>query len=111
MRWHSRDGRLLATGGNDRIIKLWDVATGTQQFVLRGHDSRIWRMEFSPDGHRLASGSTALSVRLWDVESGQEVLALKTGMNAAFGPDGHQLFVAGMDGMLRIYDSRPLEGD
>jgi hypothetical protein len=48
-------------------------------------------------------------VRLWDVDSGQEVLALKTGMNTAFGPDGQRLFVAGIDGMLRIYDARPLE--
>jgi WD40 repeat protein len=64
----SPDGRRLATGCNDRTIKLWDTATGEEVFTLRGHMSGVIRVAFSRDGRRIASGSWDRTVRVWDTK-------------------------------------------
>jgi dipeptidyl aminopeptidase/acylaminoacyl peptidase len=62
----SRDGRRLATGSEDRTIKLWDTTTGEEVFTLRGHTGGVLCVAFSPDGRRIASGGWDRTVRVWD---------------------------------------------
>ena len=52
----SPDGQLLATGGWDRIVTLWDVKTQTVYRTLKGHTGEIRALAFSPDGKLLVSG-------------------------------------------------------
>ncbi len=63
----SRDGRLLATPGSDRAVRLWDVATGRQLAELP-HDGEAYALAFSPDGKTLATtGIDDRVVKVWDV--------------------------------------------
>ena len=64
----SPDGRRIATGGDDRTIKLWDTSTGEEVFTLRGHTSGVYTIAFSPDGRRLVSGSIDMTARVWDLD-------------------------------------------
>ena len=69
----SPDGSLLATASSDATARLWDVASGAERSVLRGHgDSLAW-CAFSPDGAVLATASFDRTVRIWDVASGAEL--------------------------------------
>ena len=63
----SPDGKTLASGGSDKTIKLWDVATGKNTATLNGHTNEVFSVAFRPDGKTLASGGPDKTIRLWDV--------------------------------------------
>jgi WD40 repeat protein len=62
----SPDGKILATGGQDAWIKLWDTATGQEQASLPSK-THVTDLAFSPDGRILAAVNENESVSLWDV--------------------------------------------
>jgi WD40 repeat protein len=61
---YSPDGSVLASGGEDRKIRLWDRAAGRENSILRGHPACVYSLAFSPDGQTLASGGRN-TLRLW----------------------------------------------
>ena len=63
----SPDGKTLASGSDDKTVKLWDVATGKNTATLKGHNHWVWSVAFSPDGKTVASGSGDKTIKLWDV--------------------------------------------
>jgi WD40 repeat protein len=66
----SPDGNLLATGGEDATIRLFDThaESGAQQLALRGHEFVVSGLDFSPDGTRLASAAPDGVVRVWALD-------------------------------------------
>ena len=56
----------------DRLVKLWDTASGTLLATLGSHTDGVLSVAFSPDGTLLASGSWDQTIKLWDVESRNE---------------------------------------
>ena len=103
------DGKTLVTGGQDNVAKLWDVATGKELHVLRGHGNAIESVAFSPDGKTLATGSWDATIRMWDVETGRAERALSGHGSAAgavaFSPDGKTLASGGWDNAVKFWDA------
>lgn len=67
----SPDGRFIASGADDRSIKLWATETGELHRTLVGHRSVVNDVTFSLDSSHLLSASRDGTVALWNVESGE----------------------------------------
>ena len=95
------DGRLLATGSEDRTVKLWDVQARTLLATLEGHADSVLSVAFSPDGRLLATGSRDGTVKLWDVQSQGELQTLLGGNSGNWiRVDRRQRVFRGDDGTL-----------
>ena len=102
------DGRWLATGGSDKTVRIWDVATGEERAVLARRAERVEAVAVAPDGRWLAVGGWGRTVRIWDVATGQQRRALATRTKwvgaLAVSPDGRWLATGSHNGSVRIWD-------
>jgi WD40 repeat protein len=80
----SHDGSMIAAtmqrrNSFDRLIKIWNAATGKEIWTFTGHTEPIMGIGFSPDGKRLVSADRNGTIRIWDVESGWEIKTIQHG--------------------------------
>lgn len=73
----SPDGKLVAAGGMDDLVRVWDAATGQIKHQLRRHKGEVTSVAFSPDSSRLASSAMDGTAALWDMVSGALVEHLR----------------------------------
>ncbi|WNM33421.1 NB-ARC domain-containing protein [Streptomyces sp. Li-HN-5-11] len=102
------DGTWLATGGDDKKVRIWDRASGTCTTVLTGHRDAVGAVAIAPDGTWLATGGDDKKVRIWDRASGTCTTVLTGHRGAvrsvAIAPDGTWLATGGDDKKVRIWD-------
>lgn len=111
------DGRTLATGGEDRTVRVWDLSTGKERAILTGHTDNVEAVAFSPDSSLLATASQDGSLSLWDLTTGQKRASLLGGdallhhqgmalpvLDVKFSPDGLLLASGGAGGTVRLWD-------
>ncbi|MSU33708.1 MAG: DUF1553 domain-containing protein [Pedosphaera sp.] len=72
----SPDGQHLATAGADHLIKIWDVASGTEQFRLEGHTAPIVAIGFNGDSSRLVSAGADKQLTVWELATREKIIAL-----------------------------------
>ncbi|WP_293208259.1 NACHT domain-containing protein [Microcoleus sp. PH2017_01_SCD_O_A] len=104
----SPDGKLLATGGTDGVVRCWDVASGKELLTCKGHSNWVSSVAFSPDNKTLASGSSDKTIKLWERHSGE---CLKTFQghsdlvrSVAFSPDGKTLATGSDDRSVKLWN-------
>lgn len=103
----------LAVGGylrgkNVRVISIFNFRAGQVLAEIRGFNSDIKCMTFSPDGRHLAVGSADQTVTIWNADTGSEVFTLRGHASAvltlAFNIDGTRLATGCLDGTVTIWN-------
>jgi WD40 repeat protein len=109
----SEDGTALATGGQDQVLRVWNVETGELERAFVGHTARIWDVGFSHDGRRIVSASADGTVRVWERLTGESRTLrghLGPVTSASMAPDGAHAVSTGVDGTLRLWTLATGEG-
>ncbi|HQR08272.1 MAG TPA: serine/threonine-protein kinase [Gemmatales bacterium] len=97
-------GKLIASGGYDRVVLLWDTETGKEKFRLRGHGDSITEIAFDESGDRLVSRGE--SIKVWDISKHPEYMTLAGAQGPiAYSPDGKWLAALNKEGVLTIWDA------
>ncbi len=103
----TRDGRLLATGGREGIVRLWDARDGKHLRNLTTQPEWIRSLLFVQDDRYLLTGGHRSHLVLWHVETGLEVMRyVDTSGAVAFAPspDHQQVATASNDGTVRLWN-------
>uniref|UniRef100_A0A6Q2X9S5 U3 small nucleolar RNA-associated protein 13 C-terminal domain-containing protein n=1 Tax=Esox lucius TaxID=8010 RepID=A0A6Q2X9S5_ESOLU len=101
---------LLATGGCDGTIKLWDVLKQYCTHNLKGSSGVVHLVDFHPDMSllQLFSSASDCTIRVWDLRSSQCVCILKSHYSPvtslAFTPDGTSMVSSGRDKICTVWD-------
>lgn len=94
----SPNKKMIASGSDDKLIILWDVATAKEIKRLKGHGWKVTSVQFSNDGKYLLSTCNNGEIKLWNIEEGKCMTNIQPmGTNArqaAFSFDQSQIAVA-----------------
>ncbi|EIT72787.1 WD40 repeat-containing protein [Aspergillus oryzae 100-8] len=107
----SPDSTMIASGGADGAVKVWDTLTGRLVHTFEGHLAGISTISWSPDGAIIASGSDDKTIRLWNVLTGKAHSIPFVGHHnyvyqIAFSPKGNMLVSGSYDEAVFLWDVR-----
>ena len=97
----------LAVAGADNVVRIYDVATGKQERLLKDHSDWVMSLAWSAEGTRLATASRDKTCKVFDVQTGELVTTFADHGEPVFcityHRDGKHAISAGGDGRIRYW--------
>jgi WD40 repeat protein len=118
---YSPDGLLIASAGDDGMVRVWNAKDGKVRYELPAHDGAVTSVAFSPDSQRLASAGLDQTVTVWNMGDGHEAFTLRGHSGpvhkVAFSPRGDYLASGAVkrndldsespsEGELKVWDAK-----
>lgn len=102
----SPNGRFLATGCKDKVIRIYDLVTGNEVSRFVGHSDAVISLVYSPDGKYLSSLGEDGTIRIWNLLTGNEIQRFYGYENSIiYSPDGKYLISTGnCEKSIRVFD-------
>lgn len=108
-----KEGTKLASGGEDRVIIIWDIIKFVKLKSLLGHNSAISALVYSTDSTKIYSGSWDLNIRVWELTKKSSIAILEGHKDLIRAirvtPDGTTLISAGDDKLILLWDLSELK--
>ncbi len=109
----SPDGKRIASGGCDRLVRIWEVGDGIERAKLtdsiENHADWVFGLAFSPDGKNLLTASRDKTAKVWDIAAKESILTFPDHQNGVYGvaitPDGMTGLSVGEDKNLRFWQA------
>jgi len=105
---YSRDGKLVAICGSDKIAQIYHSSTGELAAPPLQHPDWVFSASFSHDGNQLATACRDHTVRIWDLRTGNVIASMQHQdevFGVAFSRTGRWLVSSGRDFKVRIWDA------
>jgi serine/threonine protein kinase len=101
-------GKVVVSGGQNKVIQIWDMKSGASLTALPGHLQEITSLHFTPDGATLVSASADSTVKVWNLQSGtlRHTLVGHTGRinSVHVTPDGKLTVSGGSDRLIKVWN-------
>lgn len=101
-------GTTLASGSDDKTIKLWNLNNKQEIRTLKGHSDKVYSVAISPDGQTVVSGSKDKTIKVWNLNTGQEIRTLEGHSSfinsVAISPDGQKVASGSYDKTIKIWN-------
>ncbi|XP_015190250.1 PREDICTED: U3 small nucleolar RNA-associated protein 15 homolog [Polistes dominula] len=106
-----RDGNLLCAGGEESVVRLFDVSTKSLLRLFSGHKAAVHRTFFTADNLHIASFSDDKTVVLWDIGTEKQMITFNEHTDyiraGAVSPISSDLLLSGgYDKLINMYDTR-----
>lgn len=102
-------GELMATAGDDHLVRVWEMKDGKLLHRLQGHTDWVRSVSFHPSGKTLATASNDRRVLIWDPKAGKQIRVLVENDRAIakikYNPAGTTLATVGFNDQLRVYNA------
>jgi WD40 repeat protein len=110
----STDGKKLAAGGCDRLVRVWDLSPGYAnaklEQTIENHADWVFGVVFAPDGKHLLTGSRDKTAKVWDLTTKESILTFPDHQNTVYSvavkADGKLGFSVGEDNQLRTWNAQ-----
>ncbi|KAJ4287996.1 hypothetical protein N0V90_012012 [Kalmusia sp. IMI 367209] len=104
------DGRQVASGSTNEVVRIWDVATKAARGTFEGQRDKVSSLDISPDGTLLVAGSDDNTVMVWDMQTRAVRHVLRDHSrwvcSAIFSPSGRQIASCSMDETIILWDTQ-----